>query len=267
MSIQRRELKAMAKAAIHDTKPSPIWITLVYILISYLLQILVSSVSGELEAIWDMTQQVAATGSFEEVLPETTAFGNLLSVVMQIMSMILSVGFSILCLNTSRRAEVAFGTLFDGFAMIGRTLSIGILRYFIFMGYSMVYAIFAMILMQLVGLWGLVLALPLLIPAYGALYSYRQAVFLMIDYRHLNAMQCLALSRQMMKGHRWELFVLDLSFFGWELLCLIPFVGLWVRPYKETTNAGYYDKLMELSGRQTIPPEEAAPAEDEHQNG
>lgn len=264
MSIQRKELKIMAKAAIHDNKPSPIWITLVYILISYVLQILVSSVSGELEAIADMVQQIAATGSFEEVLPETTVFGNILSVVMQVMGMVLAVGFSLMCLNASRRGEVSFGTLFDGFGMILRTLSLYILRYFIIMCYSMVYAIVAAMLMVPLGTWGLVVSLPLMILPMSAMYSLRQAVFLMIDYRHLSAMQCLALSRKVMKGHCWELFVLDLSFLGWDLLCVIPFVGLWVQPYQEITNAGYYDRLMEQSGRR---PEPAPPAgEDTPQN-
>lgn len=250
----------MAKAAIHDSKPSPIWIALVYILLSQLLQILVSSVSGELEAILDMSRQIIATGSFEEVLPETTAFGNLLTVAMQILSMVLGVGFSLMCLQASRRGDIAFGNLFDGFGMLLRTLSIGILRYFIIMGYSMLYALVAAMLVVPLGLWGLVLALPLMALPLGAMYSYRQAIFLMIDCPHLNAMQCLGLSRQLMKGHRWELFLLDLSFLGWNLLCLVPLVGMWVLPYQEITNAGYYDRLTEHSGFRPAPDPAEPPA-------
>ena len=46
-----------------------------------------------------------------------------------------------------------------------------------------------------------------------------------------------------MDGHKWEKFVLDLSFLGWIIvgsLCLG--VGtLWVTPYMEATNAQFYE--------------------------
>ena len=49
-----------------------------------------------------------------------------------------------------------------------------------------------------------------------------------------------------MNGHKWELFVLDLSFIGWGLLTVIPFVSVYVTPYMEVTCAGYYDALAGL---------------------
>ena len=52
-----------------------------------------------------------------------------------------------------------------------------------------------------------------------------------------------------MSGHKWELFVLDLSFIGWGIvgsLCLG--VGtLWVMTYMAATEAQYYEYLT--SGR------------------
>lgn len=46
-----------------------------------------------------------------------------------------------------------------------------------------------------------------------------------------------------MDGHKWEKFVLDLSFLGWIIvgsLCLG--VGtLWVTPYMEAANAQFYE--------------------------
>ena len=47
-----------------------------------------------------------------------------------------------------------------------------------------------------------------------------------------------------MRGHKWELFVLDLSFLGWMLVqfLLSPF-AIWLRPYQSLTYANYYRAL------------------------
>ena len=54
----------------------------------------------------------------------------------------------------------------------------------------------------------------------------------------------------MMKGHKSELFSLDLSFLGWIILSIIPFVSAYVTPYMQLTYAGFYDSLkrMQYSG-------------------
>lgn len=50
-----------------------------------------------------------------------------------------------------------------------------------------------------------------------------------------------------MKGHKMELFILDLSFIGWTLLASIPYVGyiiqIWTVPYIDLSYALYYEKL------------------------
>jgi len=49
----------------------------------------------------------------------------------------------------------------------------------------------------------------------------------------------------MMKGHKWELFVLELSFIGWALLCVLTlFIGyLWLVPYMQMTITKFYEKI------------------------
>ena len=48
-----------------------------------------------------------------------------------------------------------------------------------------------------------------------------------------------------MKGHKWELFVLDLSFIGWNLLAMLPVIGyavqIWSMPYINLTYALYFE--------------------------
>ena len=48
-----------------------------------------------------------------------------------------------------------------------------------------------------------------------------------------------------MDGHKMELFVLDLSFIGWYLLCVITFgiAFIWVAPYIQATKTNFYNKI------------------------
>ena len=52
----------------------------------------------------------------------------------------------------------------------------------------------------------------------------------------------------MMDGHKWEVFVFDLSFIGWYILGAFTFGLLnifWTNPYKENASAGIYLKLKD----------------------
>ena len=58
-------------------------------------------------------------------------------------------------------------------------------------------------------------------------------------------MDTLRLSRRMMKGHKMQLFKLQLSFIGWILINMLTFgVGsLWLIPYVMTTFAAFYQDV------------------------
>ena len=56
------------------------------------------------------------------------------------------------------------------------------------------------------------------------------------------------LSKQMMNGNKWKAFVLDMSFFLWNLLSVLTFglLGiLYVNPYSLATNTELYIVLKE----------------------
>lgn len=50
-------------------------------------------------------------------------------------------------------------------------------------------------------------------------YRYRMIWFLLMDHPDASPWQLLRTSSAMTQGHRWELFLLDLSFLPWFLLC------------------------------------------------
>ena len=91
-------------------------------------------------------------------------------------------------------------------------------------------------------LWGLLLIVPGIIKR----YSYRMAPYILADRPELSGTEVLTLSRQMMNGHKWKTFVLDLSFLGWNILSALTFglLGVfYVNPYRQCTNAEPYREL------------------------
>ena len=90
-------------------------------------------------------------------------------------------------------------------------------------------------------LWSLLLFIPGIIKS----YAYSQAMFILDDHPAIGAREALRRSEELMKGHKMELFVLELSFIGWHLLALVTF-GLsyiYVTPYLSTTRAGFYRSI------------------------
>ena len=74
-----------------------------------------------------------------------------------------------------------------------------------------------------------------------------QMPYLLAEYPDLSPMDAVRSSWLMMNGRKWELFVLKLSFIGWDILSALTFgvVGaFFVNPYVSLTNAGYHVALM-----------------------
>jgi uncharacterized membrane protein len=89
----------------------------------------------------------------------------------------------------------------------------------------------------------------LLIGTFILAYAYRMVPYLIQEYPELTPREALKLSREMMRGHKWNLFVLDLTFMGWVLLTILTLGigGLWLTPYMQTTVAHYYEDLKQAT--------------------
>ena len=76
-------------------------------------------------------------------------------------------------------------------------------------------------------------------------YAYKMVPFLMHDYPELSTREVLRTSREMMRGHKWDLFLLELSFLGWGLLSILTLgIGLlWLTPYIYAAEAHFYEDL------------------------
>lgn len=95
-------------------------------------------------------------------------------------------------------------------------------------------------------LWSLLFLIPGIIKG----YAYSQAVLIYKDTvdrtgEQPSARACLDESQRLMKGHKADLFVLELSFIGWFILTVFTFglLGLWLTPYWTMSQVVFYENL------------------------
>lgn len=233
MYTSRPLLKNNAKIIVKTARPSLIAASLIFLLVSLLIGALSTKLTGITVDNLITYQNYVSSGDFERALTYLTSLipprsARVFILLLSIVSMIWQAGYTIFILNTVKKSGATYGNLLDGFSMTFKLILLNFLR-----------ALF-------ITLWSLLFYFPGIIAA----YRYRMSLYLLLDHPEMGVMECLRTSKQMMKGHKWECFVLDLSFIGWRLLSELPligyFVSLWVTPYINTTYVLYY---MALSGK------------------
>lgn len=95
------------------------------------------------------------------------------------------------------------------------------------------------------------IAYILLIPTLMKVYDYYLVEYILAEDASVSWREALSRSKQLMRGNRWAVFVMNLSFFGWLLLglCLCGIGILFVLPYIRATDTQLY---LELSGQSKI---------------
>jgi len=80
-------------------------------------------------------------------------------------------------------------------------------------------------------------------------YAYLLVPYLVAENPDLSPMEAIKLSSRMMKGHKWEAFLLEMSMLPWKLLSVATggLVGLFLyNPYKESVLAEYHANIRAL---------------------
>lgn len=92
-----------------------------------------------------------------------------------------------------------------------------------------------------IALWSMLFVIPGIVKQ----YSWSMAYYVKIDHPDYDWRACLDESKRITMGHKGELFLLDLSFIGWAIVCVFTFgIGyLWLIPYMTATKAEYYEVL------------------------
>ena len=96
-------------------------------------------------------------------------------------------------------------------------------------------------------LWSLLFIIPGIIKN----FSYSMAEYIMLDDPEISANDAITKSREMMNGHKWELFCLIFSYIGWMLLCILTagILFLWVGPRMEAARYAFY---LNISGKSEV---------------
>ncbi len=135
----------------------------------------------------------------------------------------LAIGQCKFFINLANRSNPKFSDLWYGFnnilRAIGVTLLVGVI---VFIG-----------------------SLLLIVPGIILAYMYSQVYYIMAENPDMSVIDVLMESSRIMKGRKFELFVLQLSFIGWMILIGITFgiAGLYVFPYYNATLTNFYLKI------------------------
>lgn len=89
-------------------------------------------------------------------------------------------------------------------------------------------------------LWSLLFVIPGIIKS----YSYLLAEYISMKHPEKTATECIDESRLLMDGHKFEIFLFELSFLGWNLLavCTFGLLYIWLLPYMQQARVLYIDK-------------------------
>ena len=136
-----------------------------------------------------------------------------------------NISLCMIFLGLTKNEDISVGDAFKGFNITGKAVWLNIItNFFVF-------------------LWSLLLVIPGIIKV----FSYAAAPFILADNPELTAREALSESKRIMDGHKFDLFVLQLSFFWWYILSAITFgiAYIYVVPYFQATMANFYNDIKD----------------------
>lgn len=137
---------------------------------------------------------------------------------------VLQLGYARFLLKQHDRQNPEFNDLFSEFDRFGT----GFAQHFLCNLYT--------------ALWTILLIIPGII----ASYSYAMTPFILAEHPELTASQAITRSKEMMDGHKADLFILDMTYLGWGILAALTLnIGnLWLNPYRNAAYATFYRQLQ-----------------------
>lgn len=247
MPINRKILKANAKQMMGDTQPAVWGVTLVFLLATVWLSKvvdLVNPVRQQMESIYSAMQQAsinADQGAMLSAMYQMQALARtpgftvaiLVSVLIGLYSKVVGWGYTGYSLRVTREGTGDIGDLFSRFYMAGKIIGTEILQgIFVFL-WALAGILPLSILAVTVGtqndaLVALFLFIGVIVASVLAIiaaYRYAMIPYILLDDPDCPIMEAFRRSKSIMKGRKGELFVLELSFFGWSFLAILA-VGL-----------------------------------------
>lgn len=179
--VDRKQLKADTKELFRTAQVSPKGMAALYLGLGMLL---------------NLVDSFANRGSDGFPSP----LGLFVTILTAFLSTVLGAGFILYCMAIRRGERAEYGTLFDGFAFVGRIIAL-----------ELVMSLFVL-------LWSMLFIVPGIVAA----YRYRFAMYNLCENPGVGVMEALDMSKRQTLGYKGQLFVLDWSYFGWQVLCIFP---------------------------------------------
>ena len=227
--LDRIQLKRQAKEITRNARVSAYLFTLLYLAIANILQTIDIYTSGSV--VTYMQAYMPGVPVPEFLLRAANIPGTVtlfVSVMVMLLVAVLNAGCILYHLGVRRGEEMSFTTLFDGFAFVGKVILLDL---------AVTVSIW---------LWSMLFVIPGIIAG----YRLRFAVHNLCENPEIGVMEAMSLSTLQTRGHKMDLFVLDLTFLGWQLLCMLTLgiANIWVAPYMLQTNVGYFQQLKQMKG-------------------
>lgn len=170
----------------------------------------------------DLSQYVS--GSWEIVQGVWIEFKNgIFSLASFLLGGVLQLGYARFLLRQHDGKPTEFNDLFSQFDRFGT----GFAQHFLRSLYTL--------------LWSLLLIVPGIIAA----LNYAMTPFILEEHPELTASEAIRRSKELMRGHKTDLFILELTFIGWSLLCVLTLnLGhIALNPYKNAAYAVFYREI------------------------
>ncbi len=92
-------------------------------------------------------------------------------------------------------------------------------------------------------LWSLLFIIPGIIKS----YAYSMTIYLQMREPGLDAMDAIAKSREYMNGNKMKMFLLDLSFIGWDILEVLTcgILAIYVEPWKLHSKMSLFNEIYD----------------------
>lgn len=238
MVLDRGSLKRESKMLLKTAQVSPYLFTLVLLAIMFVINGISDYVQMDDEFAYVYSLRFDMDLSFLALHRAFPAFAVwFVTIVCTLLGVVLTVGASLYHLGIRRGEEMPFVTLFDGFAFVGKIILLYVVQ-----------VIF-------ISLWTLLLVIPGIVAA----YRYRFAMLNLCENPEIGVMEALNMSKAQTLGFKWQLFVLDLSFIGWELLAglTLGILNIWLVPYIAQSNIAFFQEIKKFKGVGFFPHQEA----------
>jgi len=239
--MDRIKIKQQARSYVKEAKPSPVTAGIIFAAVIFVFSLLTAKLVG-VQISFDFIENTLSTMDFETIYGYLSAMiptplESFLAALLKVLQYVLTAGFVIFVLNIINAAEASYWNLLDGFGIIIRVIILEILT-----------SVFVV-------LWSLLL----IVPGFIAYYRYRLAIYIMIENPDMTVMDCIRESKRLTKGYKWQLFVLDLSFLGWAILCGIPYIGyiirVWFLPFYNFSFALFYKQRLSIDRASSFTPD------------